>query len=78
MCDCCWDDDDYDFPIQKEKNMSKNYMTSTGYAYETEAEAVDAAKKRCQKHAEDVLVYKAFKIVSTTTPNVEIKDLTVA
>lgn len=64
--------------VYKEKKMAKNYMTSTGYAFDTEADAIDSAKKRAFKNAEDVLIYKAYKIAKTTAPNVEVSDLVVA
>jgi hypothetical protein len=74
--ECDWDVYD-DFCSQQENTMPKNYMTSSGHGYDTEAEAIDAAKKRAFKYAEDVNIYKAYKVAKTTTPNVEVSDLTV-
>lgn len=78
--DDCEFSDDYpnDFPIQGNRKMAKDYMTSTGYAFDTEADAIDAAKKRANKNFEDVKIYRAYKIAKTTTPNVEVTDLVVA
>lgn len=75
---CYCDDEDCEECYLKEKKMSKDYMTSTGYAYDTEADAIDAAKKRAFKNAEDVKIYRAYKIAKTTTPNVEVTDLVLA
>lgn len=59
---------------RKINTMSKDYMTSRGYDYATEAEALASAKQYAAKNFDDVKVYKAYKIVSTTTPNVDVKD----
>lgn len=79
-----WDDDDFldededcDLPNKKETTMSKDYMTSRGYAYATEAEAIADAKKYTAKNFDDVKIYKAYKLVSTATPNVDVADYSI-
>jgi len=69
-----WDDD----IITGENKMAlNNYMTSSGHSFKTEDEAIDAAKKRAFKYAEDVNIYKAYKVAKTTTPNVEVSDVVI-
>ena len=55
---------------------TNDYMTSRGYSYETEAKAIAEAKKYTVKNYEDVKIYKAYKIVTATTPNVDVADYT--
>lgn len=54
----------------------KDYMTSRGNACSTEAEALEEAKRYSSKNSTDVKVYKAYKIVSPLTPNVQVSDYT--
>ena len=54
----------------------ENYVVEGGYYYATEDEAIDAAKKRVNKTSDDHKVYKAIKLVSPLTPNVQVTDVT--
>lgn len=56
---------------------NKDYMTVWG-SFDNEEAAIADAKKRAFKNGEDVKVYKAYKIVATLTPNVEVKDYVIA
>lgn len=76
-CDCDFCDDYYDdYSEPKSKKMTSDYMTSRGMAFATEAEAISSASKYATKNYEDVKIYKAYKVVSTTTPNVAVADYT--
>lgn len=69
-CELCYN-------FEERKTMSTNdYMTSRGYGYETEAKAIAEAKKFTVKNYEDVKIYKAYKIVTATIPNVDVADYT--
>jgi len=71
-CDC-------EYYSKERNNMSprkENYVVEGGYYYNTEDEAIDAAKKRVNKTSDDHKVYKAIKLVSPLTPNVQVTDVT--
>lgn len=73
---CC----DYCSPtligINKMSPRKENYVVEGGYYFNTEDEAIDAAKKRVNKTSDDHKVYKAIKLVSPLTPNVQVTDVT--
>lgn len=77
---CCECDDDYSYDWDgsnlRKTNMKQSYFAA-GSSYATEDEAISAAKKRSAKYFEDVNIYKAYKVAKTTTPNVEVTDITV-
>lgn len=64
----------------KERNVmakNKNFVVSGGYYFDTEAEALTEASRRSAKNNEDYHIYKAIKLVSPTTPNVVVTDVSV-
>jgi len=61
--------------LNKMSPRKENYVIEGGYYYNTEDEAIDAAKKRVNKTSDDHKVYKAIKLVSPLTPNVQVTDI---
>ena len=53
----------------------EKYLVEGGYYYPTEDEAIDATKKRVNKTSDDYTIYKAIKLVSPLTPNVQVTDV---
>lgn len=74
-CDCeiCTE-----YSLKENKMAKKDFVVQGGYYFDTLDEAVADAKKRVAKGYDDLKVYQAVKIVSTTTPNVEVKDYAIA
>ena len=61
--------------LPKMSPRKENYVVEGGYYYATEGEAIDAAKKRVNKTSDDHKIYKAIKLVSPLTPNVQVTDI---
>lgn len=72
--------DIYDDIIMEKKEVAdyKNFAVSGGYYFDTEAEALTAASRRAAKNNEDFKVYKAIKLVSPTTPAVNVTDVVIS
>jgi hypothetical protein len=77
MCYDCGCEEYYDDYIPLGNNMTRkeDYVVEGGHYYATLDEAIEAAKKRVHKTSEDHKVYKAVKLVSTTTPNTVVTDV---
>jgi len=61
--------------LNKMSPRKENYVVEGGYYFNTEDEAIDAAKKRVNKTSDDHKIYKAIKLVSPLTPNVQVTDV---
>ncbi len=74
QCDCVYCENL--IGLNKMSARKENYMVEGGYYYDTEDEAIDAAKKRVNKTSDDHKIYKAIKLVSPLIPNVQVTDVT--